>query len=93
MCFCNRLKVIAFVLSYNLEVLLYKVLSIVNAYVHSVSVAVSITSQNLSYLTMKVNKVFSGKKSSSLDEKWCHNSSLRSLVSIKHVLSSENMYI
>ena len=52
MCFCNRVKLIACVSSYNLKVLLYKVLDNVNEYVRSVSVAAYITSEHQSCLTM-----------------------------------------
>ena len=47
-----RVKLIACVSSYNLEVLLYKVLDNVNEYVRSVSVVAYITSEHLSCLTM-----------------------------------------
>ena len=75
MCFCNRVKLIACVSSYNLEVLLYKVLDNVNEYVRSVLVAAYVTSEHLSCLTM-----FSGgNKSTPFDEEWYNNSDLKSL--------------
>ena len=86
MCFCNRVKLIACVSSYNLEVLLYKVLDNVNEYVRSVSVAAYITSEHLSCLTM----FYRGNKSTPLDEEWYNNSDLKSLFFNQYVLSSKN---
>ena len=86
MWFCNIVKLIACVSSYNPEVLLYKVLDNVNEYVRSVSVVAYITSEHLSCLTM-----FSGEnKTTPFDEEWYNNSDLKSLFFNQYVLSSEN---